>query len=118
MFAANPGSAQAPSGESPSGGELSRVRLALEVVLGWVNQPGALLSLTRWMPVSVVPSAWKSGADSNGSPQEASGSWSRILRSSAADQHFVIAKSSDGQVTTSDVTLLDESRNALRNWRA
>ncbi|MDR1808370.1 MAG: DNA repair protein RecN, partial [Propionibacteriaceae bacterium] len=43
LFTANPGSAAQPLGKVASGGELSRVRLALEVVLAGADDPATLV---------------------------------------------------------------------------
>lgn len=113
MFTANPGSAPGPLGKVASGGELSRVRLALEVVLAG-GSPGhtfvfdevdagvggavgleigrRLKQLARTSQVIVVTHLAQVAA--------------------FADQHFVIAKSSQGQVTTSDVTPLEPGERA------
>ncbi|MDO5067226.1 MAG: DNA repair protein RecN [Propionibacteriaceae bacterium] len=113
MFTANPGSTPGPLGKVASGGELSRVRLALEVVLAG-GTPGhtfvfdevdagvggavgleigrRLKQLARTSQVIVVTHLAQVAA--------------------FADQHFVIAKSSQGQVTTSDVTPLQEGERA------
>lgn len=113
MFTANPGSTPGPLGKVASGGELSRVRLALEVVLAG-GTPGhtfvfdevdagvggavgleigrRLKQLARTSQVIVVTHLAQVAA--------------------FADQHFVIAKSSQGQVTTSDVTPLAPGERA------
>ena len=105
LFSANPGSAPAPLGRTASGGELSRVRLALEVVLADENEGhtfvfdevdagvgGAvgleigrrLARLARRSQVVVVTHLAQVAA--------------------FADQHLVVHKASDGQVTSSDVS--------------
>ncbi len=104
LFSANPGSAPAPLAKVASGGELSRVRLALEVVLAHGSQGhtfvfdevdagvgGAvaleigrrLARLARTAQVIVVTHLAQVAA--------------------FADRHFVVAKADDGQVTTSGV---------------
>lgn len=109
LFSANPGSEPAPLGKVASGGEFSRVRLALEVVLadegdhhtfvfdevdaGVGGAVGLeigrrLRQLAARAQVIVVTHLAQVAA--------------------FADQHFVIAKSSDGQITTSGVHKLDE----------
>ena len=113
VFAANPGSAPGPLGRVASGGELSRVRLALEVVL-------AGKSAGRTFVFDEVD-AGVGGAVGleigRRLKRLAAGGQVIVVTHLAqvaafADQHFVIAKSSDGQVTTSDVTLLDEQERA------
>lgn len=113
MFTANPGSAPGPLGKVASGGELSRVRLALEVILAGQSEGhtfvfdevdagvgGAvgleigrrLKRLAATCQVIVVTHLAQVAA--------------------FADNHLVIAKSSDGHVTTSDVRLLDAGERA------
>ena len=62
MLAANPGANPAPLSKAASGGELSRVRLALEVVAAQ-TQSHRPSSLTRSTPVSEVRSGSRSGGD-------------------------------------------------------
>ncbi len=114
LFAANPGSEPAPLGKVASGGELSRVRLALEVVLAGddaghtfvfdevdAGVGGAvgleigrrLQRLAQANQVIVVTHLAQVAA--------------------FADAHFVVAKADDGQVTTSGVrALADDERTA------
>ena len=109
LFAANPGSAPRSLGKVASGGELSRVRLALEVVLA-ADRPGGTLvfdevdagvggrvaveigrrlaELARHSQVVVVTHLAQVAA--------------------FADRHYVVVKADDGQVTTSGVVLLPE----------
>ncbi|MDO5083418.1 DNA repair protein RecN [Arachnia propionica] len=113
MFTANPGSTPGPLGKVASGGELSRVRLALEVVLAG-GTPGHTFVFDE-------VDAGVGGAVG----LEIGRRLKRLARTSQvivvthlaqvaafADQHFVIAKSSRGQVTTSDVTPLGEEDRA------
>ncbi|MFP5416274.1 MAG: DNA repair protein RecN [Actinomycetes bacterium] len=103
-FAANPGSTPAPLAKAASGGELSRVRLALEVVL-------ADRSEGRTFVFDEVD-AGVGGAVA----LEIGRRLSRLSRTAQvivvthlaqvaafADRHFVVHKSDDGQVTTSDL---------------
>ena len=104
LFSANPGSEPAPLAKVASGGELSRVRLGLEVVLAEgsaghtfvfdevdAGVGGAvaleigrrLASLARHAQVIVVTHLAQVAA--------------------FADRQFVVAKSDDGQVTTSGI---------------
>jgi len=104
LFAANPGMAQRSLAKVASGGELSRVRLALEVVLAAGDAVGTfvfdevdagvggkvateigrrLAALARYAQVVVVTHLAQVAA--------------------FADRHFVVVKSDDGQVTTSGV---------------
>ena len=111
LFAANPGSEPRSLGKVASGGELSRVRLALEVVLA-ADRPGGTLvfdevdagvggrvaveigrrlaELARHSQVVVVTHLAQVAA--------------------FADRHFVVVKADDGQVTTSGVVLLPEEQ--------
>jgi DNA repair protein RecN (Recombination protein N) len=107
LFSANPGSAPGPLGKVASGGELSRVRLALEVVLATeasgetfvfdevdAGVGGAvaleigrrLARLAERCQVIVVTHLAQVAA--------------------FADRHYVVAKSDDGSVTTSGVRLV------------
>ena len=109
LFAANPGSEPRSLGKVASGGELSRVRLALEVVLA-ADRPGGTLvfdevdagvggrvaveigrrlaELARHSQVVVVTHLAQVAA--------------------FADRHFVVVKANDGQVTTSGIVRLGE----------
>jgi DNA repair protein RecN (Recombination protein N) len=110
LLAANTGSEPRPLHKGASGGELSRVMLALEVVLAGsgpvptfvfdevdagvggkaaVEVGRRLAKLARRAQVVVVTHL----------PQVAA----------FADRHVVVAKSSDGTVTTSGLTVLDDS---------
>jgi len=111
LFAANPGSEPRSLGKVASGGELSRVRLALEVVLA-ADRPGGTLvfdevdagvggrvaveigrrlaELARHSQVVVVTHLAQVAA--------------------FADRHYVVVKADDGQVTTSGVVLLREEQ--------
>ena len=104
MFTANPGSTPAPLAKVASGGELSRVRLALEVVLADV-EPGQTFVFDE-------VDAGVGGAVA----VEVGRRLARLARRSQvivvthlaqvaafADAHLVIAKASTGEVTTSDV---------------
>jgi DNA repair protein RecN (Recombination protein N) len=108
LFSANPGSAPGPLGKVASGGELSRVRLALEVVLATevsgqtfvfdevdAGVGGAvaleigrrLALLAQRCQVIVVTHLAQVAA--------------------FADRHYVVAKADDGSVTTSGVRLVE-----------
>lgn len=109
QFTANPGSPPRPIGKVASGGELSRIRLALEVVLAEGSGTGTfvfdevdsgvggavaieigrrLARLSRHAQVIVVTHLAQVAA--------------------FADRHLVVRKASDGQVTTSGVHQLDD----------
>ena len=118
LFRANPGGALRPLGRAASGGELSRVRLALEVVLAdhrthsfnegatlvfdevdagvggqvAVEVGRRLAALARHRQVIVVTHLAQVAA--------------------FADRHFVVVKASDGQVTTSGVRLVADGDRA------
>lgn len=109
LFSANPGSEPAPLGKVASGGELSRIRLALEVVLAGEDTVGHTFVFDE-------VDAGVGGAVG----MEIGRRLSRLARrcqvivvthlaqvAAFADQHFVVAKASDGQVTRSDVSPLD-----------
>lgn len=107
LFSANPGSEPAPLAKVASGGELSRVRLALEVVLA---------SATRGQTfVFDEVDAGVGGAVA----LEIGRRLARLAEHSQvivvthlaqvaafADRHYVVAKADDGQVTTSGVRLV------------
>lgn len=107
LLAANPGAAPVPLGQGASGGELSRIMLALEVVLAEANPVPTLVfdevdagvggaaaieigrrlqRLSRHTQVIVVTHLAQVAA--------------------FADNHLQIAKSSDGNVTSSNITPL------------
>jgi len=109
LFSANPGSAPAPLGKVASGGELSRVRLALEVVLATESTSATfvfdevdagvggavaleigrrLARLAERCQVIVVTHLAQVAA--------------------FADRHFVVVKADDGTVTTSGVRLVEQ----------
>jgi DNA repair protein RecN (Recombination protein N) len=113
LFSANPGSEPRSLGKIASGGELSRVRLALEVVLAAAREPGTLVfdeidagvggrvaveigrrlaTLARHTQVIVVTHLAQVAA--------------------FADRHYVVVKSDDGQVSTSGVRHVAEADRA------
>jgi len=114
LFSAQGDAPPQPLSKVASGGELSRVRLALEVVLAGVDEPTTLVfdevdagiggatgvevgrrlaRLARWHQVIVVTHLAQVAA--------------------FADRHFVVARPSDGPVTTTTVRLLgDDERPA------
>ncbi len=110
MFSANPGSAPAPLGKVASGGELSRVRLGLEVILAGGSSDHTF--------VFDEVDAGVGGAVGLeiGRRLQRLASTSQVIVvthlaqvAAFADAHFVVAKASDGQVTTSDVRKLDDA---------
>jgi DNA repair protein RecN (Recombination protein N) len=104
MFAANPGSTPAPLGKVASGGELSRVRLALEVILA-----GSGNGHTFVFDEVDAGVGGAVGLEIGRRLQRLATSSQVIVVThlaqvaAFADQHFIVHKSSDGQVTTSDV---------------
>lgn len=113
LFSANPGSDPAPLGKVASGGELSRVRLALEVVLA-ESTPGHTLVFDE-----VDAGVGGAVGLEIGRRLHRLAATSQVIVvthlaqvAAFADAHFVVAKASDGQVTTSGVRLLDESQRA------
>lgn len=111
LFSANPGSAPAPLSKVASGGELSRVRLALEVVLASASEGQTF--------VFDEVDAGVGGAVA----LEIGRRLARLARSAQvivvthlaqvaafADRHYVVVKSDDGQVTSSDLAEVDGER--------
>ena len=113
VFTANPGSVPGPLGKIASGGELSRVRLALEVVLAG-KSPGHTFVFDE-VDAGVGGAV---GLEIGRRLKRLAADGQVIVVThlaqvaAFADQHFLIAKSSDGQVTTSDVTPLGEEERA------
>ena len=113
LFSANPGSEPRSLAKVASGGELSRIRLALEVVLAAGRPSGTLVfdevdagvggrvateigrrlaQLARHNQVVVVTHLAQVAA--------------------FADRHYVVVKADDGQVTTSGVSLVTDEQRA------
>ena len=109
LLAANPGTEPRPLAKTASGGELSRVMLALEVVLAGTGD---------------VPTLVFDEVDAGVGGRAATEIGARLARlarnaqvlvvthlpqvAAFADRHVVVEKSSDGSVTTSGLTVLDE----------
>ncbi|MFV0427938.1 MAG: DNA repair protein RecN [Arachnia sp.] len=115
MFTANPGAGWAPLGKVASGGELSRVRLALEVILASTTEGQTF--------VFDEVDAGVGGAVGLeiGRRLQRLATTSQVIVvthlaqvAAFADSHFVVAKSDDGHVTTSDIRALgsDDDRAA------
>lgn len=105
LFTANPGSDPAPLGRVASGGELSRVRLALEVTLA---EPGQTFVFDE-----VDAGVGGATALEIGRRLKRLAEHSQVLVvthlaqvAAFADSHWVIVKQSDGQVSTSGLTEL------------
>jgi DNA repair protein RecN (Recombination protein N) len=113
LFSANPGSEPRSLAKVASGGELSRIRLAIEVVLAADRTSGTLVfdevdagvggrvateigrrlaQLARHNQVVVVTHLAQVAA--------------------FADRHYVVVKADDGQVTTSGVSLVTDEQRA------
>lgn len=107
LFAANPGATLAPLAKVASGGELSRIRLGLEVVLASAD-PGHVFIFDE-----VDAGIGGAVAVEVGRRLARLAEHSQVIVvthlaqvAAFADAHWVVAKSSDGQVTTSDVRRL------------
>ncbi|SDE43336.1 DNA repair protein RecN [Auraticoccus monumenti] len=121
LFSANPGSEPGPLGKVASGGELSRVRLALEVVMALGRDDDGALPASR--PTLVFDEV---DAGVGGRVAVEIGRRLAVLARHAqvvvvthlaqvaafADRHFVVAKSDDGQVTTSGVHRVESTERA------
>src|SRR5512133_1429350 len=111
-FAANPGSEARSLGRVASGGELSRVRLALEVVLAADHEPATLVF------DEVDAGVGGKVAVEVGHRLARLSQHSQVIVvthlaqvAAFADRHYVVVKSDDGQVTTSGVVqVADEDR--------
>ncbi len=113
LFSANPGSELRGLGRSASGGELSRVRLALEVVLANSREDGALVF------DEVDAGVGGKVAVEVGRRLAALAQHNQVVVvthlaqvAAFADRHYVVVKSDDGQVTTSGVRLVADRERA------
>ncbi|MFZ0529846.1 MAG: DNA repair protein RecN [Propionicimonas sp.] len=107
LFAANPGSSPGPLGKVASGGELSRVRLALEVVLA------AQTAGDTFVFDEVDAGVGGQVALEIGRRLARLAEHSQVIVvthlaqvAAFADRHYLVSKSDDGSVTTSGVRLL------------
>lgn len=115
LFAANPGSVPGPLGKVASGGELSRVRLALEVVLA------AQSSGDTFVFDEVDAGVGGQVALEIGRRLARLAEHSQVIVvthlaqvAAFADRHYQVSKADDGSVTTSGVRLVtDEDRLAV-----
>lgn len=111
MLAANTGAEPRPLGKGASGGELSRVMLALEVALAGTS------------PVPTFVFDEVDAGVGGTAAVEVGRRLARLARSAQvlvvthlpqvaayADRHVVVEKSSDGSVTSSGLTLLDDAQ--------
>lgn len=108
MFSANPGMALAPLSKVASGGELSRLRLALEVVIA---EPGHIFVFDE-----VDAGIGGSVAIEVGRRLATLATYSQVLVvthlaqvAAFADTHFVVEKSSDGEITSADLVSVSGS---------
>jgi DNA repair protein RecN (Recombination protein N) len=112
VFAANPGSELRSLGRVASGGELSRVRLALEVVLAADHEAVTLVfdEVDAGVGGKVAVEVGRRLARLSQHTQVVV--VTHLAQVAAfADRHFVVVKSDDGQVTTSGVVpVADEDR--------
>jgi DNA repair protein RecN (Recombination protein N) len=109
LLAANTGSEPRPLGKGASGGELSRVMLAIEVVLAGTSP------VPTFVFDEVDAGVGGKAAVEVGRRLAALARASQVLVvthlpqvAAFADRHVVVAKSSDGSVTTSGLEVLDE----------
>ncbi len=108
MFTANPGAAPAPLAKAASGGELSRVRLALEVVLA--SGAGGRTFVFDEVDAGVGGAvALEIGRRLARLAEHAQVIVVTHLAQVAAfaDRHFVVAKATDGRVTTSGIVQIE-----------
>lgn len=109
MFSANPGATPAPLAKVASGGELSRVRLALEVVLA--GQSPDHTFVFDEVDAGVGGAV---GLEIGRRLKRLAASTQVIVVThlaqvaAFADTHFLVSKTSDGQVTTSGIRRLDQ----------
>ena len=112
MFAANPGSEVRSLGRVASGGELSRVRLALEVVLAADHEAVTLVfdEVDAGVGGKVAVEVGRRLARLSQHTQVIV--VTHLAQVAAfADRHYVVVKADDGQVTTSGVVqVADEDR--------
>lgn len=113
MFTANPGSEPRPLAKAASGGELSRVRLALEVVLAG-DEPGGTFVFDE-----VDAGIGGAVAIEVGRRLARLAEYSQVIVvthlaqvAAFADVHHVVVKSSDGAVTTSGVRQVADTDRA------
>jgi DNA repair protein RecN (Recombination protein N) len=114
VFAANPGSELRTLGRVASGGELSRVRLALEVVLAADQEAGTLVfdEVDAGVGGKVAVEVGRRLARLSQHTQVVV--VTHLAQVAAfADRHYIVVKAEDGQVTTSGVVqVADEDRAA------
>jgi DNA repair protein RecN (Recombination protein N) len=114
IFAANPGSELRSLGRVASGGELSRVRLALEVVLAAHREAVTLVfdEIDAGVGGKVAVEVGRRLARLSQHTQVIV--VTHLAQVAAfADRHYVVVKADDGQVTTSGVVLVAEKDRAV-----
>jgi DNA repair protein RecN (Recombination protein N) len=114
VFAANPGSEPRSLGRVASGGELSRVRLALEVVLAADDDAVTLVfdEVDAGVGGKVAVEVGRRLARLSQHTQVVV--VTHLAQVAAfADRHYVVVKSDDGQVTTSGVAPVAEDDRAV-----
>lgn len=114
-LAANPGAPARSVARAASGGELSRVMLALEVVTGGAASDDAGVRPTTFVFDEVDAGVGGKAALDVGARLARLARHAQVLVvthlpqvAAYADRHLVIHKSSDGQITSSGVTALEE----------
>jgi DNA repair protein RecN (Recombination protein N) len=114
LFGAGPGSPLRTLGRAASGGELSRIRLALEVVLARGQEDVTLVF------DEVDAGIGGKVAVEVGRRLSALARHTQVIAvthlaqvAAFADRHFVVGKSNDGQVTTSGVRVVEDSDRAV-----
>jgi DNA repair protein RecN (Recombination protein N) len=113
LFSANPGSEPRSLGKVASGGELSRVRLALEVVLAAGREAGTLVfdEIDAGVGGRVAVEIGRRLATLSRETQVVV--VTHLAQVAAfADQHYVVVKAGDGQVTTTGVVRVGEADRA------
>jgi DNA repair protein RecN (Recombination protein N) len=114
LFAANPGSEMRSVGKVASGGELSRVRLALEVILAADHEAGTLVfdEVDAGVGGKVAVEVGRRLARLSQHSQVVV--VTHLAQVAAfADRHYVVVKADDGQVTTSGVVQVAEKDRAV-----
>ncbi len=113
LFSANPGSEPRSLGKVASGGELSRLRLALEAVLAAGQEAGTLVfdEVDAGVGGRVAVEIGRRLARLAQSSQVVV--VTHLAQVAAfADRHYVVIKADDGQVTTSGVQLVSDEQRA------
>jgi DNA repair protein RecN (Recombination protein N) len=114
VFAANPGSELRSLGRVASGGELSRVRLALEVVLAADREAVTLVfdEIDAGVSGKVAVEVGRRLARLSHHTQVVV--VTHLAQVAAfADRHYVVEKADDGQVTTSGVVAVADGDRAV-----